>query len=206
MIKKFVWEKWIDPIEAYKGDFMGEEDNPFEDRLGNMPIMTTPYGQLPITEYSGACDKFELWLLHTNFDITKKIVTMVAKTRGVDSVDPVTRYRMRIGFPRVYRGESPIFNVSEVKKEIQKNILAMFHHRQNELLSMTFDLDIIRKTREVRDHLDNKYDYWAIYVLPNGQMDVVKSPVVNDYFIDRVGEFTAANHMVGGLLLTSEVD
>lgn len=205
MIKKFVWEAWVDPIEAYKGDFVLEEDQPFNRKLSSTPVMHTPYGPLPITEYSGAGDRFDLWILHTNFDITPRIIKIIEKTRGVDSVDPITRYRARIGFPRVYQGKSPIFNVSQVKKYIQDNILTLFHEDQDEQIRM-FNLDIVRKLRDVRDSLDSNSEYWAIYILQNGQMDVVKAREPDEHFIDRVGEFTALNHMVGGLLLTSEVD
>lgn len=205
MIKEFVWEKWVDPIAEYGGDFPLEEEQPFASKLQSLPIMHTPHGPLPITEYSGAGDRFDLWLLHTNFDITPKILQVVANTRGVDSADPVSRYRLRIGFPRVYKGASPIFNVDKTKKRVQDNILDYFHAEQNEQMRM-FNLDVVRKIREVRDHLDKNNEYWALYVLPNGQMDVVKSSEMDDHLINRIGELTAVSHMVGGLLLTSEVD
>jgi hypothetical protein len=206
MIKKFVWEQWVDPIGLNKKDLgLLEEDVPFEKKMNNMPVMHTPHGPLPLVEYSGASDRFEFWVLHTNFDVTHSVCDVIAKTRGVDSVDAITRYRVRIGLPRTADGKTPIFKTSEVKKRIQDNIRGYFHIEQDNQLRI-FNLDVVRKAREVRNHLDNTQEYWAIYILPNGQMDVVKSPVSNDHLLDRIGEMTAVHQLVGGLLLTSEVD
>ena len=206
MIKKFVWEQWVDPIGLNKQDLgLLEEDAPFDKKMTNMPIMHTPHGPLPLVEYSGASDRFEFWILHTNFDITDGICNTVAQTRGVDSVDAITRYRIRIGLPRTADGKTPIFDSHNVKTHIQDNLRGYFHLEQDNQLRM-FDLDVVRKAREVRDHLDTTQEYWAMYILPNGQMDVVKSSVSSNHLLDRIGEMTAVNQVVGGLLLTSEVD
>ena len=143
--------------------------------------------------------------MHTNFDITPKIMKVIEKTRGVDSVDPVTRYRMRVGFPRTFKGEAPIFKTTQTKHLIQHDLCDLFHFEQDQQLQI-FNLDIVRKAREVRDSIDKNNEYWVLYILPNGQMDVVTSATMDDPFIDRVGEFTATHHMAGGVLITSEVD
>lgn len=200
-----VWETWVDPF-SLKADHLSQYEQEEGEELHapqKIAIMHTPFGPLPLTEYSGASDRFEFHILHTNFDVTQFLIDTVGLVGGVDSVDPVSRYRMRIGFPRTADGLTPIFDSSETKVSIQKQIVNFFHCSQNEELEI-FNQEVRDRAIEIRDGLDTKHDFWALYILPNGQMDIVSSDKFSGTFEQKVQELTTVHELVSGVLLTSE--
>jgi hypothetical protein len=59
---------------------------------------------------------FDCWMAHTNFDITPKIKEQLNKIQGIEVLKVCSRYRFFIGVGKM-------FNFSEVRKNIEKDIL-----------------------------------------------------------------------------------
>jgi hypothetical protein len=209
MRKKFVWEKWVDPFgtnlnevefPGYDKPFYEEdEDNPefqFHAPHGH-PIIPTPFGMLSMTEHTKAANKFDFWMLHTNFDITEGIKSIVASIPGVESVEVFTRYRMRIAFPR-----SGLFDTAKVKTNIQNAILDA--DQIDYLVQLSeFDSFTTDKAMEACNTLTGKNDYWGMYVLPNGNISIVTSNESDQLFAERMTVFQHTQSLVGGQVLSS---
>jgi hypothetical protein len=223
VIKKFVWEKWVDPLGGNQSEFEhlmdDEDDEDGEDESGPKPvgslvpanslpkmfkIMHTPqFGAISLGEHAFAANRFDFWILHTNFEITKDIRDIISKVPGVESNDVLTRYRTRVGFPR-----SGLFNASKVKSTVQDAIRYYFHETQNINLSnfeTSLDgLTVSMQVREVRDNIDKKHDYWTIYVLPNGHMEVITADEEDQEYLRRTKTLQNLHMMIGGSLLSSD--
>jgi len=206
MRKKFVWEPWEDPIDPADPFAVNSASQPWDDDYEEMeakksfPMAHTPFGFLPITENNKASNRFDFWVLHTNFDLTEDITDIVDSIPGVETAEVFTRYRMRIGFPR-----SGLFNVGEVKKQIQDAIIEA-DQRQYVAQLMLFDAEIIHKALATCKDLSRTADYWGIYVVPNGNMSIVKAQEQSDYpqFKEQLRVFKTAQQLVGGQVLSSE--
>jgi hypothetical protein len=77
--------------------------------------MATPMGIIPVTENTASGKIFNFWTGHTNFNITKKITSLIEETEGVETLDIFTRYRFRIAVGKA-------FDDSSVMRKINDNI------------------------------------------------------------------------------------
>jgi hypothetical protein len=150
-------------------------------------------------DYSLAGSAFDFWLMHTNFGLFGSIKNVIEKTPGVESIEVYTRYRARIGFPR-----SGLFQPRDVMHEIKKVVRQLDYDVQNQLL-VGLDIDVAEQAIEIRDTLDKHNDHWALWVIPNGEIDTVcseKEP--NEQYNDKLKLLEQGQEAVGGRLLTSE--
>jgi hypothetical protein len=226
MIKKIVWEKWIDPLnsnltdidpsvkdgivfneqpinkivqQSIGSDVEGDEEVIFSLKPNNNVIMT-PYGMLSLTEHNLACNQFDFWVMHTNFNTSSQVINQLNSIDGVESVIPLTRYRTIIGFPK-----SGLFNVSKVCKNIETKIQDSFLDNQNiNLLIMNnFSPDTILKIINLRKKLDVTHDYWLIYTMLDGQ--IFSYSIDNEItYQQEVDKYIQIQHFIGGVLTTCE--
>lgn len=131
-----VWQKWIDPFgqdeeptdfDPYVGDYEDElekDDNTSETDQKEyieqtnkkaIKVIATPMGIIPLNENTLSGKLFNFWMGHTNFDITPRIVDVIEKTKGVETLDVFTRYRFRIAVGKA-------FDDSEIMRNINKQI------------------------------------------------------------------------------------
>lgn len=203
MRKKFVWEPWHDPIdpeEVNQYDKLPFHDDDDDYVKTGGPMVHTHFGFLVLNEHNKASNRFEFWVLHTNFDITGETERIIDVVPGVETLEVFTRYRMRIGFPR-----SGLFDVKLVRKQIEETLIeADQEERVNKLI--VFDADIVTRALKTCSDLSHSSDYWGIYVLPNGNISVVTAKDQSQYpqFIERLHVFETAKQLVGGQVLSSE--
>jgi hypothetical protein len=133
-MKYIVWEKWRDPFLGYDeneidldsevNNFFDEDEedtdhktqtNPIKEHGKQIRVIATPMGLIPYNEYTASSKIFNFWIGHTNFNLSKKIVNLIEKTDGVETLDIFTRYRFRIGIGKVFEDR-------EVMKNIENNI------------------------------------------------------------------------------------
>jgi len=137
MSKKIVWEKWHNPFgdddghlekfkniyqldendsasTTYKDSYEEEEDkNMAITETDQIKVMSTPMGIVPITEHTDISKIFNFWTGHSNFNLTAKVVNLIDKVDGIETLDVFTRYRMRIGI-----GKHPSFQVGNILNQI----------------------------------------------------------------------------------------
>jgi len=203
MRKQFVWEPWHDPIspeEINQYDKLPFHDNDDDYIKTGGPMVHTPFGFLMLNEHNKASNRFDFWVLHTNFDITEETERLIDTVPGVETLEVFTRYRMRIGFPR-----SGLFDVATVRKHIEEILIDSDQkHYVNKLI--VFDADVVSRALEACKDLSRTADYWGIYVLPNGNISIVTAKKQSDYpqFMEQLRVFEAAQQLVGGQVLSSE--
>ena len=157
-------------------------------------VINTKMGLLTITENAVADYHFHFWVLHTNFAITEPIAKIICECPGVDAFIPMTRYRCRLGFPK-----SGLFNITDVKLEVEKRITKDEKVDINILSGETPLPDetkdkISGKIKELKSH----GGYWALYVLPNGNMEVLESESCGDVFNSKLQILEESQKLVGG--------
>jgi hypothetical protein len=109
-----------------KLDAWAEQDEEEDDRkrmsFNPSRIASTPHGFVSMTEHSFASKHFDFWTMHYNQDITPKIVEIIEKCQGVETLNTLTRYRVRIGFNRPLI-QSGAFNLNEIRKQIENAVI-----------------------------------------------------------------------------------
>ena len=136
-----VWEKWRDPFLGYDeneidldsevNNFFDEDDDhhAIEDKtpidqikeLGKqIRVIATPMGLIPYNEYTASSKIFNFWIGHTNFNLSKKIVNIIEKTDGVETLDVFTRYRFRIGIGKVFEDRDVMKNIENNVKQYEQ--------------------------------------------------------------------------------------
>jgi hypothetical protein len=93
-------------IERLDNELEGEESAEYAQSLAkshqNIKCVYTPLGLLPINEYTDMYSIFDLYTGNTNFDITKGVGKVIAKTEGVEIFHCFTRYRFLIGIGKAF--------------------------------------------------------------------------------------------------------
>ena len=154
MKRKIVWEKYEDPLEVDTKELPPQknENDEYNDeyelpQIQSTKILSTPFGFLPLSEKQFASKQFDFWVLHTNFNITSKIIRKIEQICGVETLDILTRYRVRIGFPKL----GGLFNSQSIKLNIQKVILEFDYKNNiiiNSILNSKFNNSIVNFVNE----------------------------------------------------------
>jgi hypothetical protein len=134
-----IWQKWVDPfgedemievapVYEDEEEFLEEGDSSisekvesilkdelFNKKTKNIKVMSTPMGIIPITENTASGKIFNFWVGHTNFNITKKVASLIEDTEGVECLDIYTRYRFRVAIGKA-------FDDSKVMRHINNNV------------------------------------------------------------------------------------
>lgn len=134
--KVIIWQKWVDPfgeeelpevlsslMENKDPEFYDDEDhsdsveNLVESTVNsikkNIKVISTPMGIIPVTENTASGKIFNFWVGHSNFNITKKIATMIEETAGVETLDIFTRYRFRIGVGKAFKDSDVMRDIND---------------------------------------------------------------------------------------------
>lgn len=208
MKKKIVWEKYQDPLlsnlhETEWPGFDHDEDDdvvPYHS-VEKQPVMQTPMGMLSVVDHTFATSQFDFWMMFTNFPITDGVVEIIDQVPGVETFERYTKYRARVGFPR-----SGLFQPRDVMNDIKANILAAGFEEQNEVL-VGLEMETAKKVINVRANLADRYDSWAIWVVPNGNLEVLGADNVDAEYMKKLTLLKRAVNTVGGrLLISSESD
>lgn len=202
---KIVWEKWKDPMLSNydETEWPGYDLDENGDKIPihtakQQPVMHTPHGMLSVVGSAFASNAFDFWTMHTNFDITDGLAHAIELVPGVETLEITTRYRARIGFPR-----SGLFKSIDVKLGIESTIHEIFHAQQNQQL-VGLELEAAEKAMGVRDDLEKKYEHWALWIVPNGSVEVLGTDKIDEQYNDKLQLLVQAQEHVGGRLLTSE--
>jgi hypothetical protein len=181
--RKVLWKKWIDPFDPEdeinledENDEEEEEISSYHDSYEEMerkqtqaaehgpgkpnrsagPLLVGPMGVIPLNEHNQPSKVFNFWMGHTNFDIGEEEKDIIEVTPGVETLEVYTRYRIRVSIGLA-------FDEEEVLDEISKRLNP--EEPKPEINIKGTGLDRIKK------HLGSKYKFWAIFVLPDGQLD-----------------------------------
>lgn len=177
--KAIIWRKWVDPflpepVNAIKYDededdhsksakesflkpeHFAQENN--DDTTYSGPCLVGPMGVVPLAEHNSPSKTFNLWVGHTNFDITAKVMRALRVVPGVEVLKVWTRYRIWVGV-------GTFFQQDEVLRAIEAAVGSIGEPKQAKQSSQ--HINTLRKS------LTSKYKHWAIIVKQNNKIDLV---------------------------------
>ena len=110
------WEKWIDAFEevdeelaseiteieeALNSEELIEQEQLFQS-VSHIKSIVTPFGVLPLTEYTMASKYFKFWVGHSNFKLTEIFYKIIGQHPGIETLDILTPYRFRIAVGKLF--------------------------------------------------------------------------------------------------------
>ena len=138
-----VWQKWADPLgeddleqsglteqspitsDDIDAEFYDDDGNPIDSESPIDDSMTfyqkptrvimTPMGIIPYTDNTASNKIFNLWIGHTNFNLSVPIIKIIESFEGIETLDIFTRYRFRIGIGK-------LFNTAETMSALSDKI------------------------------------------------------------------------------------
>lgn len=200
--KKIAWESWNSKIEDFENsdilDF--DDNNEYEDDIENNyiginpeallaigKIVHTPMGEYPSDSLLRPSQRWDCWIGHTNFDITKEIANKIEKIDGVEALKILGRYSFFIGVAKM-------FDIKDVRRDIDTNIC---NYTEEEILS---DSELQETVDLVKKQLQSA-DYWSILVGPRGEVEYVSSNKMDKTYLDGLNELIVLKNKIGGIIL-----
>lgn len=198
--RKIVWEYWKNPFGDDSDEFVSEEeadvgvfDDDDEKDVRIRPVFVTPMGFVPIHSFQSFTEHFQFWVGNTNFDITPSIRDTIEQVPGVEILDILTRYSFRIAVGKVFDG-------GEVKAAIQRSLDAMPPIKGTINPSdIKLDKEMQERISMLQKSLKDKFPFWAIYILPNGEIDIAGANTQEGYDM-HLELYKSAQQMVGGVI------
>jgi hypothetical protein len=125
-----VWQKCHDPLfeDAVEyttpEDFVEEpsftDDEDFDNKETidghiekKIRVIVTPFGIMPYDQENSIFSILNLWLGHTNFNISLGVADIIEKTEGVETLDIFSRYRFRIGIGKLFISNEVMSNINK---------------------------------------------------------------------------------------------
>lgn len=204
MKKTVAWEYWIDPLGRNLSDVEGpdyKDDDDFKPYNDNPEInfnkaIYTPFGMISNIKAALMTKNVEFWIMQTNFDITEDVLRAIENIDGVEIVEVYTRYRARIGFPR-----NGFFDISRVKEDIVATITHFDSPIMDNLILNLFPIDTATKIINQKNSVANTEVYWAIYVAPNGNTEVIYGDRQSE-ILSNIKKLKQLHTLVDGVVLT----
>jgi hypothetical protein len=211
MERKIVWTKAFDPFvidlekfqpkDGYEAEEEEEYQHPMKKPAYPLKVIVTPAGYITLEEQMFPSKAFNLWVAHTNFDITDDVLAKVEALPGVEILQVITRYRMKIGFGMAY-------NADDVKADIHETLCYPLRKDLRNLLEAGVQANeaipesVVEKVMQATFEIKNSW--WIAYIVPNGQIKIVKSYDINKDFYEYAATLVAAQAYVGGAIAYKE--
>ena len=205
--KKIAWQSWnalvkqsiaeerlmLEELEEELKSPTSEQELP-----GMLPMeilqpkmIHTPLGVYPADSLLKPSDRWDCWLGHTNFDVTRSIKdTLLNDIAGIEALKILGRYSFFIGIPK-------LFDFKDVRINIEKNLCI---YTEQEVLS---DEQTQATVDMVKEQLQTK-KYWSILVAPTGKVDYVVSDDLDKDYLDGLNELLELKQLLGGIILRGD--
>lgn len=207
MTKKIIWSSHFYEFDPATNTFVeetqdkGEEE--YYDKENMMEIMSipngmmafpvarkmmqTPFGTFDVDDALNPYRQFKFWIGHTNFGITEDVADMIESTPGVEVLKILSPLRFIVAVGEAF-----------VTKDVHWDI-------QNRLCDVDTVKQVECKINEIKDTLQKKYQKWAIYSFPNGNIDYCYEDNDNlEEFNSKLSLYKEAKKMSHGRLITWE--
>ncbi len=153
--------------------------------------VSTPFGNYdPETPFRPA-SRWNCWMAHTNFRLTKGIVKAITQIEGIAALKIMDRYTFCIGVAKM-------FNIKNVAADIERMLCSV---RDEDLIEKLPE-DIKNQVEEIKNKIkDSKY--WSIFIDSNNE--------IYHYSGDSLSDFKSKSYIFekiktdnGGYLLKSD--
>lgn len=202
--RKIAWENWnVLEEESLNNEhhldeeeYIEQDEESIEGMTHLHPLMMlgmrnieTPIGVFNENSLLKPSSRWDCWIGHTNFDITKNILDAIENTPGVEALKAMGRYSFFIGIAK-------LFNIKDVRKEIEETLCS---YTEEEILS---DDDVFEAVEKVKCQLDTE-KFWTIMVTADGSIEYVSSNEMNKSYLDNVNKLISLKNKLGGIILHS---
>ena len=93
-----------------------EEDQLIAEEIRNAPrLVESPFGIVEVSSVHNIYLQFEFWMMHSNFDIRSREFVLTNFHEGVEVVRAEGRYRLLIGFGK-------LFDSAEVRRSLEEKL------------------------------------------------------------------------------------
>ena len=172
---KIIWEKWVNPLTGAGGDetpaddgddYLAQEaqaygglqtDALYRPKLGQ--CIAGPMGIIPITEHGDPAVVYDFWMMHTNFPISARVVSVLRRVQGIEGLNVYSPYRARVAFGKA-------FVRAEVINAVQQ---ALGVTPAKPALALAAPL--YSRLTQLARFLGQRHPAWAIFVRGDGRFD-----------------------------------
>lgn len=219
--RKVAWTKFKLPQPASQIEDIEEEDNDDEntweilekkkykdsvDRIESMiignKILATPLGSVNLDGSDETSKLFNVWIAHTNFNLTPQHYAAIEHVEGVEALQPISRYRFQVAIGYHFEEE-------EVKQNVNEALLGSLKQDLKDLLSVyqvsnpTLTKKLTKSLEDVVSGIKNKI--WVSYMPPSGEIKLLVTDKVDDVFLQEVtllglAQSIATGHIDSSLL------
>lgn len=159
------------------------------------PVINTHFGPIRVNDKYNPLRDFEFRMGHTNFVLTAKEVEKIKNVPGIDALKVLSPYRLLVGIGK-------LFSFTDVRTDIEKVLC------NKKPLSIQLDMiedEGLRRNIEIGyKEFSENYQYWAIYVYPNGKFYAIKSNKLGKEFLADFEQMKECKQLSEGLLLHSD--
>lgn len=207
--REIIWLKRYDPLfskdpdnhQIYKSESevenfdRDEDDELFEVQdIESTPILMTPLGMVPVSPVDNPDRMFNFWLGQCSFPITEAVANIIDNCEGVEIAEVFLKYTFRISV-------GACWTFQEVRQSIEKALDVVPKSKKVGSNKFILDYDTKTKIRQLELNVSNKFKYWAILLLPNGEIDLAGSNEHDEEFEKRLMVYEQAKDSVGALVL-----
>jgi hypothetical protein len=199
------WEYWQNPLGGgpeYVDDqdaFIDDDDvNLFDDEddkpTAVRPMIPTAGGLMPVHAYGNLSANCNFWMMHTNFNLSKKALNVIKRIPGVETLCPVFRYRARVGIGKC-------FDSSQVKETIHRAFNVGVEAAKP---AETLIIDEAKQAEidTMKDFAQRNFPFWMIYLVPNGALTFRKAEDMEN-FKASLELLKEAQELAGGVIYAS---
>jgi hypothetical protein len=192
------WKSPLRPDDEYgpESEYVDPRVDDDEHESGDENIrvaIPTPVGLVAVQPYADMTRAFDFWIGNTNFDVTPEVERLIEACPGVESLEILTRYRFRIGIGLV-------FDSGEVRAELRRLLLdEAFEPSEENPFGYDLAPDMRERVDVVRKAASEENPFWALIVLPNGNVDYLRGPD-KEVVKSRLQLYREIQQAVGGVI------
>lgn len=202
-MNKIEWQSWnsIEEELSHKQKSVSNilsDDDEIEDKQEtivfpplNQPYIITPFGTYDPESPFRPAQRWECWIGHTNFRLTKAIVAMLVNVDGISALKVLDRYSFCIGVGKM-------FKFKHVASEINRILCSVPEKDLIEDLPENIKDQINKLKKEISS---NKY--WCIFVDLDNNIHHHKTDSIED-FKSNLNSLERIKKNFGGYLLKNE--
>lgn len=203
--KQILWESWNAKVEEFLTpvEDVLEEIDGIDQSLDMFQGMTnilepmqqvihTPLGVYPIDSMLKPSDKWDCWIGHTNFPITKKILNILNNNiDGIEVLKILGKYSFFIGVAKM-------FNILDIRSQIDEKICS---YTESEILS---DEQVNETVELLKFQLNESNKHWSILVYPAGMVEYITGSDLNTDYLNQLNALLEKKKNFGGIILRSD--
>jgi hypothetical protein len=199
-----IWEKdeadldKLEELEELDDSEESETEHKLHIHLPKQPqLVHTNFGVFDLNSPDNPYNTREIWIAHTNFDITKTDAIKIAAVVGVEAVRILTRYSFTVMIGVMFYFEDVLDTINEVLEIDNNDFDEVSPEESMKLISDNNEI-VQEKLKRVADE-----KFWHLYIFPNGNdiFNVYKSNVEK---LELAPFYEKLKTLSEGILLSSD--